>query len=77
VDDLRRKLRPGIDGVVLRFDGRRATFLPSVWEQLPRFDDFFRHLCLKAGLPADCLRLHPQIDVYQAEKILEVSSGNR
>jgi len=71
VDDLRRKLRPGIDGVILRFDGRQATFLPSVWEQLPDFDRFFQHLCAKAGLPADCLRLHPEIYVYQAEKITE------
>ena len=73
IDDLRRKLRPGIDGVILRFDGRQATFLPSVWEQLPDFDQFFQHLCRKAGLPADCLRLHPDIHVYQAEKITETA----
>ncbi len=69
--DLRRKIRPGVDGVIIRFDGRQATFLPSVWEQLPSFDKFFEHLCLKAGLSADCLRLHPDVYVYQAEKILE------
>ncbi|MFN7037465.1 MAG: AmmeMemoRadiSam system protein A, partial [Bellilinea sp.] len=33
--DLIRKLRPGIDGVVLMDDGRRATFLPQVWHSLP------------------------------------------
>ena len=71
VADLRRKIRPGVDGVIIRFDGRQATFLPSVWEQLPDFDKFFEHLCLKAGLPADCLRLHPEIHIYQAEKIME------
>ncbi len=71
VADLQRKIRPGVDGVVLHLDGRRATFLPSVWEQLPDFDTFFRHLCRKAGLPDDCLRLHPDIEVYQAEKITE------
>ena len=69
--DLRRKIRPGVDGVIIRLDGRQATFLPSVWEQLPDFDRFFAHLCLKAGLPADCLRLHPEVHVYQAEKIVE------
>jgi AmmeMemoRadiSam system protein A len=74
IADLRAKLRPGIDGVILRFDGRQATFLPSVWEQLPDFDRFFQHLCLKAGLPADCLRLHPEIYVYQAEKIEEAQA---
>ena len=71
VADLRRKLRPGVDGVIIRFDGRQATFLPSVWEQLPDFDRFFEHLCLKANLPADCPRLHPDVYVYQAEKIAE------
>ncbi len=71
VADLRRKIRPGVDGVIIRFDGRQATFLPSVWEQLPDFEKFFEHLCLKAGLPADCLRLHPDVYVYQAEKIAE------
>ncbi len=71
VADLRHKIRPGVDGVIIRFDGRQATFLPSVWEQLPDFDRFFEHLCLKAGLPADCLRLHPDVHVYRAEKITE------
>jgi len=75
IDDLRRKIRPGIDGVILRLDGRQATFLPSVWEQLPDFDTFFAHLCQKAGLPANCLRLHPDIFVYQAEKITEDMAG--
>ena len=71
VEDLRRKIRPGVDGVIIRLDGRQATFLPSVWEQLPDFDRFFTHLCMKAGLPGDCLRMHPEIFVYQAEKIEE------
>ncbi len=69
--DLRRKIRPGVDGVILRLDGRQATFLPTVWEQLPDFSAFFSHLCRKAGLPGDCLRLHPEILVYQAEEIRE------
>ncbi len=76
VDDLRARIRPGIDGVVLRFDGRQATFLPSVWRQLPDFDVFFSHLCQKAGLPADCLRLHPDIFTYQAEKVEESDAGD-
>jgi len=51
--DLLAQLRPGIDGLVLEDRGRRATFLPSVWESLPRAADFLRHLKLKAGLPGD------------------------
>ncbi len=71
VEDLRRKIRPGTDGVIIRLNGRQATFLPSVWEQLPDFDQFFAHLCAKAGLPADCLAMHPDVHVYQAEKVRE------
>ncbi|MRJ01988.1 MAG: AmmeMemoRadiSam system protein A [Epsilonproteobacteria bacterium] len=68
IEELRRKIRPGVDGVVLKLDGRQATFLPQVWEELPDFDQFFAHLCLKAGLPANCLEYHPQIFVYPVEK---------
>jgi AmmeMemoRadiSam system protein A len=46
-----RLLRPGIDGVVFEVDGRRSTFLPQVWEQLPDPRDFLDHLRRKAGLP--------------------------
>lgn len=45
-------LRPGIDGLVLQLDEARATFLPSVWEQLPSPQDFLAHLKAKAGWPA-------------------------
>jgi len=71
IDDLRRKIIPGEHGVILRLDGRRATFLPSVWEQLPDFDTFFAHLCRKAGLEPTCLTRHPEIFTYVAEKITE------
>ncbi len=68
IEDLRGKIHPGVDGVVLKLDNRQATFLPQVWEDLPDFDQFFAHLCLKAGLPANCLEYHPEILVYQVEK---------
>ncbi len=70
-NDLRQKIRPDIDGVILRLGGAQATFLPQVWEQLPDFDLFFAHLCQKAGLTADCLRAHPEIFTYQVEKFEE------
>jgi uncharacterized protein len=46
-------LRPGRDGLILVEGTRRATFLPAVWESLPRPDDFLGQLLLKAGLPPD------------------------
>ena len=45
-------LRPGVDGVILTWDGHRGTFLPQVWAQLPRPEDFLAHLLQKAGLAA-------------------------
>ncbi len=51
--DLLQQLRPGIDGLILEDRGRRATFLPSVWESLPKAVDFLRHLKSKAGLSPD------------------------
>lgn len=45
------RLRPGVDGVVLEAEGRSATFIPAMWEQLPDPRDFLRHLRGKAGLP--------------------------
>lgn len=52
-DDLLSRLKPGIDGVILKKGHASATFLPQVWEQLPQPDAFLSNLCMKAGLPAD------------------------
>lgn len=52
-NDLLAKLKPNHDGVILSKGLARATFLPQVWEQLPRPEDFLAHLCRKAGLSAD------------------------
>jgi AmmeMemoRadiSam system protein A len=44
-------LHPQIDGLVLEAGtGRRATFLPKVWEALPEPEEFLRELWRKAGL---------------------------
>ncbi len=52
--DLLARLHPGEDGLILQGPGgRRGTFLPSVWEQLPQPREFLAQLRLKAGLPAD------------------------
>ena len=71
VNDLRTKIRPMVDGVILQLGNHQATFLPAVWEELPNFDIFFAHLCMKAGLPGDCLMYHPTIYRYQAIEVKE------
>lgn len=69
--DLKSKLRPGIDGVILRKGNYQATFLPQVWEQLPTFETFMAHLCQKAGMPSNCIEMHPDVFVYQVEEYHE------
>ncbi|MDH3319662.1 MAG: AmmeMemoRadiSam system protein B [Betaproteobacteria bacterium] len=51
--ELLAQLRPREDGVILEHDGRRATFLPQVWEGLPETRAFLAELMRKAGIPAD------------------------
>jgi AmmeMemoRadiSam system protein A len=71
-DDLLMKLRPGIDGVVLREGFLRATFLPQVWEKIPDPDLFLSLLSQKMGAPANYWRIR-KMDVltYQVEEICE------
>lgn len=48
--ELLATLNPGCDGLILDDGVHRATFLPSVWDQLPDPIDFVAHLKRKAGL---------------------------
>ena len=60
--DLKSKLRPGVDGVIIKKGYHQATFLPQVWEQLPDREDFLTHLCLKAGLDGEAWK-HEKLEV--------------
>jgi len=51
--DLVERLRPGVDGLILEYRGRRATLLPQVWEALADPREFLAALKRKAGLPED------------------------
>jgi AmmeMemoRadiSam system protein B/AmmeMemoRadiSam system protein A len=51
--DLLNQLRPHIDGLIIVDGNQRALFLPSVWESLPRPEDFLGHLKRKAGMRPD------------------------
>lgn len=65
-NDLLNKLRPTVDGVIIRKQAASATFLPQVWEQLPRPQDFLAHLCVKAGLASDSWQ-NSQLEVSRYE----------
>ncbi|MGH8667275.1 MAG: AmmeMemoRadiSam system protein B [Burkholderiales bacterium] len=63
-----RRLRPGIDGLVLEFGHHRGTFLPQVWEQLPEPASFLMSLKRKAGLPPDLWEPEMRLSRYTVTK---------
>ncbi|MFY9315266.1 MAG: AmmeMemoRadiSam system protein B [Burkholderiales bacterium] len=66
--DLLLQIRAGEDGVILEYEGRRATFLPQVWEGLPDKRQFLGALLPKAGLPADTRLAHCKLWRYRVAK---------
>lgn len=68
-ENLLSQLRPGIDGLFLSDQGRRGTFLPSVWESLPDPRQFLQHLKMKAGLPPSYWSDTIKIERYTSEVI--------
>jgi AmmeMemoRadiSam system protein A len=71
-EELPGLLRPGIDGVILAFGSRRATFLPQVWQQLPDAALFLRQLSIKAGRePSAWQTQSPDVLIYQVDKLVE------
>jgi AmmeMemoRadiSam system protein A len=63
--DLLAQLRPGVDGVMLTWQGARGLLLPQVWERLTDKDEFLEHVCLKAGIaPGELRRSPPAVTVW-------------
>lgn len=75
--DLVARLRPGVDGLVLSEGERRSTFLPAVWEMLPRPSDFVRQLKAKGGWFA--LYWSPEIEAqrFQTESFCETELAGK
>jgi AMMECR1 domain-containing protein len=63
--DLLGQLRPGVDGLIIVDQNRRALFLPSVWQSIPKPEDFLRHLKQKAGMTVDHCS-----DTFQAHRFV-------
>jgi uncharacterized protein len=71
-EDLLKKLRPHVDGVILKNGNRRGTFLPQVWEKIPGPVEFLEHLCKKMGMNENAWRIIPmEVWVYQVEEFQE------
>jgi AmmeMemoRadiSam system protein A len=70
--DLLHKLKPNIDGVVIRDGMRRATFLPQVWEKIPDREEFLEQLCMKMGSEPDLWRKKKlEVLTYRVEEFHE------
>jgi AmmeMemoRadiSam system protein A len=61
-------IRPGVDGVVLGWQGERATFLPSMWSRLPGAREFMQALKTKAGLPVGFWRADLKLWRYAVDR---------
>ena len=59
-------------GVILKKNGRQATFLPQVWEQIMQPEEFLTELCMKAGLAPDEWKKQVMIQIYYAEHFTQV-----
>ncbi len=71
-DDLLKKIRPHVDGVILKHGKRRATFLPQVWEKIPDSVEFLEQLCYKMGERGNLWReANLQVCTYQVEEFHE------
>ena len=66
--DLLGQIRAGEDGLILECQGRRATYLPQVWEALADKRRFLEELVKKAGLPADTRLARCRVSRYRVVK---------
>ena len=69
--DLLAQIRAGEDGLILECEGKRATYLPQVWETLPDKRQFLQELLRKAGLPADTRLARCKLSRYRVAKFAD------
>jgi len=73
-DELLVKLRPHVDGVILKHGFRKATFLPQVWEKISEPEEFLSQLCYKMGERPNLWRnAKLQVYIYQVEEFHELN----
>jgi hypothetical protein len=65
------QLMPHQDGLIFEAAGRRSTFLPQVWEQIPEPRAFLAALKRKAGLDADYWDAGVRVSRYRVAKFSE------
>ena len=65
--ELCKRLRRGVDGLVLTEGRHTATFLPDVWESLREPERFVQELKKKAGLAQDHWSPSMRVQLYTSE----------
>ena len=66
--DALAQLRQNVDGLIFEYGRHRSTFLPQVWENLARPQDFLAMLRRKAGLPDDFWAEDVRLSRYSVTK---------
>ena len=66
--ELLAQISAGEDGLILEAEGKRATYLPQVWEVLTDKRQFLEELKKKAGLPADTRLTRCKVWRYRVRK---------
>jgi len=68
LDDVKKSVKCGEDGMIITLDNKQAFLLPQSWSQAKDFDSFFDILLKKADLKSNDLDLHPKIFTFQVEQ---------
>lgn len=67
--ELLLRLEPHVDGLVLAWRGRRATFLPKVWDLVRDAQDFVARLKEKAGWAPNFWAPDIEVLLYRTERM--------
>ncbi len=73
-EDLIKKIKPHVDGVILKHGERKATFLPQVWQKIPNPQEFMNRLSYKLiGRENFWRETKLQVFTYQVEEFQELN----
>jgi len=65
IEDLLEYLKQKHPGLIIKLWYNQATFLPSVWEELPDEEQFLVHLIYKAGLtPEEFIKNFDKVEIF-------------
>lgn len=68
-EELVKIVVPYKDGLILEHGSYHGTFLPQVWQQLPKTENFLEHLSFKSGSNPSIYTQNPKISRYRVDAI--------